>query len=105
MKDKPMSDELISGRQAAKLGVERLRKPVWADPLDHLKIDIVNGDLGPWAHLFAPFNQECNGRDPVDLLWAIALDPDAKEFVPYDGPMPEAEEYLSAVKSFEGVLS
>jgi len=34
-----MTKELISIRQAAKQGISRLRKPIWALPMDHLKID------------------------------------------------------------------
>lgn len=110
---KPLSDlhrdrRLISCRQAAQLGIERLRKPIWANPLDHVKIDIINGGLGPWMHLFAPFNMECNGRDPVDILWPTQSEranPDAEELAVYDGPLPDSQEYREAVARYEGVLS
>jgi hypothetical protein len=59
---------MISIVYAAANGVERVRKPIWANPLDHLKIDIVDGKPGPWLHLWCPFNKECNGRDPVDVF-------------------------------------
>lgn len=110
---KPLSDlhrdrRLISCRQAAQMGIERLRKPVWSNPFDHVKIHIVNGELGPWMHLFAPFNHECNGRDPVDILWAVQgpgwANPDAEELVGYDGPLPNSDEYRAEAKRFEGVL-
>jgi hypothetical protein len=110
---KPLSDMhkdrvLISYRQAARMGIERLRKPIWASPLDHVKIDIVGGELGPWMHLFAPFNQECNGRDPIDICWQLQSDwanPDATELVIYTGPLPDSVEYREAAKQYEGVLS
>lgn len=104
MTDKP---RLISCVDAAALGVERLRKPAWANPLDHLKIDIIDGKLGPWMHLYAPFNQECNGRDPVNVLWAMGEwgDMSAPAFVPYDGPLPDSEEYRADVQRYSGVLS
>jgi hypothetical protein len=31
---------MISLNQAAKLGIERLRKPIWANAFDHFKLDI-----------------------------------------------------------------
>jgi hypothetical protein len=63
-----MSEELISIVEAAAAGIDKLRKPNWANPMDHLKIDIVNGEPGPWGHLYSPANEEINGRNPVDLL-------------------------------------
>lgn len=98
---------LMSCRQAAELGIQRLRKPIWASLLDHVKIDIIDGHLGPWMHLYAPFNQECNGRDPVDILWAVNSDwvnPDAEELAIYDGPLPHSEEYRAAAQRYVGVL-
>jgi hypothetical protein len=96
--------ERISLNDAVAKGIVRLREPRWANPLDHLKIDIIDGQLGPWLHLFAPFNKTCNGRDPVDMLsfqFAGALD--AKDFVPYEGPLPDSAEYQRAVQAFGGV--
>jgi len=75
--------------------------------MDHLKIDIINGEPGPWLHLFAPFNKECNGRDPVDLLWALGglpfENPDAEQFVAYSGPLPTSEEYQAEAAKYDGV--
>ena len=82
----------ISINEAAAKGITRLRKKVWATREDHLKIDIIDGKPGPWTHLFSPFNKECNGRDPVDIL-ATNMDYNAKEFIPYSGPLPESDEY------------
>ena len=94
---------LISIAEAAKQGIARLRKPIWANPLDHLKIDIIEDMPGPWLHLYCPFNKECNGRDPVDVL-GIGSDYDAKEFEPYVGPLPDSEEYKAAQSAFDGCL-
>jgi hypothetical protein len=105
------TEELISVREAVERGIDRLRLPKWADPFDHVKIDIIEvggkKGYGPWMHLYAPFNQECNGSDPVDMLLLANLkfDPDAKEYLPYTGPLPDSEEYKERVKGFEGVLS
>lgn len=103
---KPLADDhawrhLISINDAVKMGHPRLRKPVWANKFDHLKIDIINGSLGPWLHLYAPFNQECNGRDPVDILVLSEMASfDSREFEIYDGPLPASEEYKSEVARF-----
>jgi hypothetical protein len=94
---------MISILEAAKKGVERVRKPIWADPLDHVKIDIIDEKPGPWLHLWAPFNMECNGRDPVSVF-AYQWDLSVPEFEPYTGPLPESDAYKNAVKRFEGVL-
>lgn len=109
--NKPMPDlhaarRLISINQAARLGHPRLRKPIWANPLDHLKIDLIDGQMGPWLHLYAPFNLECNGRDPVDIL---ALEHQASfdtlEFEVYSGPLPNSDEYRTAVEGFRGCMA
>lgn len=92
--------ELISLNDAAARGIERLRQSMWADPLAHLKIDIIDGQPGPWVHLFDPFNYECNGRDPVDVLWVACNptpSPAAKIFEAYLGPLPDSDEYRARV--------
>jgi len=94
---------MISLKEAAATGIERVRQPNWANPFDHIKIDIVDGEVGPWLHLFAPFNLECNGRDPVDCLWVVGplkVDPDEKCFEPYAGPLPDSVEYRAKVERF-----
>ncbi len=96
-------NELMSINDAARNGFERLRKPVWANTMDHLKIDIINGTPGPWTHLFAPFNKECNGRDPVDILFCN-MDYETKMFVSYEGPLPDSPEYQNAVTVYNGCL-
>lgn len=110
---KPLPDDhaarrLISINEAVRLGHQRLRKPIWANPLDHLKIDIFDGKLGPWLHLYAPFNKECNGRDPVDMFSfapEFVASYDTPEFEVYTGPLPTSEEYRAAVAKFDGVLA
>lgn len=105
--DGKMKQELISITDAVAMGIVRLRLPKWAAPEDHIRINIiVDGDtnrLGPWVHLYCPFNQECNGRDPVDIL-ITQFDRDAKEYVPYTGPVPESDEYKAKAAQFEGCL-
>lgn len=100
--------DLISLQEAAELGIERLRLPIWEDPFDHLKIDIINKKLGPWLHLYAPFNTKCNGRDPVDILWMVstegrAMDVNAKSFEIYTGPPSDNEEYRREAARVSGI--
>lgn len=93
--------DLISMRDAAKLGVERIRVPNWASPLDHIKIDIIEGgELGPWVHLYSPVNKWLNVRDPIDIIWALGGDADRKSFAPYTGPLSDSDEYQAAVERF-----
>ena len=91
---------LISLNEAAANGIDRLRKPEWAQAEDHLKIDAIDGRLGPWVHLYAPFNLKCNGRDPVDVLVVIWGDPAEKEWLPYTGPLPDSDEYKAVQSRF-----
>lgn len=104
---KPLSDNhatrrLISINEAARAGHVRLRKPIWANPFDHIKIDLFDGRMGPWIHLYAPFNKQCNGRDPVDI---IAISQQASFATPeleiYDGPLPNSDEYRAEVERFD----
>lgn len=59
---------MISIRQAAQNGIQRLRVPHWRLPNDHIKIDIIDGKPGPWLHLYSELNEEINGRNPCDIL-------------------------------------
>lgn len=95
---------MISINQAAAQGIQYVRQSRWANPLDHLKIDIINGKAGPWTHLYAPFNQECNGRDPVPIL-SVGMDYNAEEWEPYTGPLCDSEEYKANVAVYADSLS
>ena len=104
--NKPLPDDhaarrLISINEAVRLGHQRLRKPIWANRFDHIKIDIIDGQIGPWVHYYAPFNKPCNGRDPVNIL-AIGHEAlfDTAEFTIYDGPLPDSEEYIAEAAKF-----
>jgi hypothetical protein len=100
----PDGVKLISLNDAASWGVERLRAPIWANPFDHIKIDVFDKKPGPWIHLFAPFNAECNGRDPVDML-ITQFGPDDLCYVPYTGPLSDSAEYRAEAAKFAGLLS
>ena len=74
--------DLISIRQAAAQGIDKLRMPQWVNPDDYLKIDIIDGRPGPWTHLFSPVNEEINGRNPVDML-VIHVGLDDEAYLPH----------------------
>jgi hypothetical protein len=96
------SDELISLHEAGQRGIERVRKPIWANPMDHLKIDLVPGGIGPWLHLWCPFNKQCNGKDPQSFLGLLGgADYNCKEWLPYTGPLPDSAEYKADVAKYE----
>lgn len=91
---------LISISQAATLGIERLRKPIWVCPEDHVKIDIIDGKPGPWTRLFSPSNTANGGRDPIKIL-CVDLNYDAEEWVPHTGPVADSDAYRAAVSNFK----
>jgi len=97
-------EKLISIVQAAERGIERVRQTIWGNKFDHVKIDIIDGKPGPWLHLYAPFNKECNGRDPVDMLAMPPVDIHASVFVPYTGPLSDSDEYKAERARFAGCL-
>lgn len=71
-------DELIA------LGYNRMRREIWADPTDYLHIDMIDGQKGPWAHLWARRTQQIIGAPtPQDIL-NLEHDP-TTDYVPYDG--------------------
>jgi hypothetical protein len=90
--------DLLSIRDAESRGIERLRKPIWANQLDHLHVP-----KGIWTYLYCPFNKECNGRDPVEML-KFQLNETVKEYEPYTGPLPDSDEYKAAVTAYDGCL-
>jgi hypothetical protein len=90
----------ISINEAANQGIGYLRKSVWAIPLDHLKIDILDGKPGPWVHLYSPFNRVCNGEDPVGIL-CLSLDYDEPEWEVYEGPLADSDEYKAAQAEYD----
>ena len=98
-------ENLISITEAAEKGIEQLKKPEWKMIEDHLKIDIINNKPGPWMYLYSPFNKECNGRDPVDILSIEMGDLNKKEWIIYKGPSPNSYAYKNATASFKGVLA
>jgi hypothetical protein len=96
---------MISINEAARQGIERLRLSHWGIPEDHLKIDIVDledGEKEPrlWAKFYSPYNLECNGIDPFDLL-LLTVDCDKPEWEPYEGFLPDSKEYKDRQSSYK----
>jgi hypothetical protein len=91
---------MVSIREAGIRGIERLRLKVWSNPLCHVKLDLFDGSVGPWIHLFDPFNKVCNGRDPVDILFT-QFDMNAVEWDIYEGPDSQSEEYKADAAIYE----
>jgi len=99
---------LLSLNEAAAKGIGRLRRPIWAIPMDHIKMDTQTGKVPLSIYLYSPFNQECNGRDPVEIFLgggALGYDPNEKAWMPYKGPLPDSEEYRAARDEYKGSLS
>ncbi len=93
----------ISLREAAKQGITRLRQEQWVSPFDHVEITALNGVLGIWVRMWAPFNEECNGQDPVPVI-TLRMNPDNLDWLPYQGKLPDSPEYLAERASFKGCL-
>lgn len=84
---------LITIKEAAKRGIKRIRKPIWADPMDHIELHLFGDGIAAWVDLYCPINMGCNGRDPVPLF-AGDLDADDAEWEEYTGPLSSSPEYI-----------
>lgn len=97
---------LLTLREAAAEGIERLRRPIWAHPMDHIRMSARAGTVPLFIYLFCPFNQECNGRDPVEIFLGgpIGYDIDERVWVVYKGPLAESEAYKAEQVAYAGCL-
>jgi hypothetical protein len=101
MKKKRAVAPMFSLDEAAQRGIERVYQPNWSNPLDHIKIDLMpDGSHGPWVHLYSPYNQKVNGRDPVNMLWGMGMDTHSKCLYAYAGPLPDSDEYKADAASY-----
>lgn len=91
--------KLLTIRQAAEKGIERVHAKKWANPLDHLKINVACGALLPWSQFYSPMNMAMLGCDPKELL-ITQVGPNRAEWEPYLGPLPDSDEYKAAVAAF-----
>jgi len=88
--------------EAARQGILRVRKDVWAFADAYLRQDLLpNGGRGPWVHLFSRQEQEIIGEPtPQSILVPSEfgrriLDPRDDDYVPYTGPLDEADTWRS----------
>lgn len=89
-------NDLISLTEAAERGITRLRRPKWVVPMDHVRLDIVEGLPSPLLRLHSPMNRALNGRDPVEIPVvdsAAEMNLNEKSWLPYTGPLPGSDEY------------
>jgi hypothetical protein len=78
---------LISLTDAARAGVTLLRMKVWAFPDDRLEIEIVNGQLAPWATLHLPTSGPLIDIAPTKRILLVGFcDLNAKEWEPWSPP-------------------
>ena len=52
----------------AKLGIDKVRKKHWADISDYVKMDIINGERGPWLHLYSRSNIAAGFNNPRHIV-------------------------------------
>ena len=84
---------MLSINEAAAQGIERVHSPRWAIPFDHFKIDIIDGEPGPWLHLYSPINPLLGNKQPEDIFGS---DYGSQLYEPYTGPLPDSEEFKTA---------
>ena len=85
---------LISMNEAAAQGIERICQPHWAFPTDYFKLDIIDGRLGPWVHLYSRMNETISQPNPQDVLWIMeggAAQADERVWLPYEGEIDPDE--------------
>lgn len=77
-------------KQAAEAGVRRIRDPKWASATDYVLIDIIDGQVGPWAKLYSRKTQEAiREACPQQFLsFGLADDGGVEE---YTGPLDIAD--------------
>src|SRR5262249_49772487 len=78
-------NKFISINDAAATGVDKLRKPYWANADDHIKIEIVNGKAGVWLRFYSDLNETLGNPNPVELL-GISADYEKKEWIAWEAP-------------------
>jgi hypothetical protein len=84
--------------EAARLGISRVRLPRWSNPLDYLKLDIVqmpdgHYTFGPWVHLYAPIQSVIGEPTPQDIpAWGREMS--VSEWEIYAGPRNEKDTTL-----------
>lgn len=62
---------LMSINQAAERGINKLRRPNWSIPEDHIVIDIINGQAGPWIKLYSPLHEAILAKENPQTFLGI----------------------------------
>ena len=76
--------------EAAKAGIRRVRKAIWASPGAYLRIDIMpDGSHGPWLRLYDRPNQEAI-EEPTPQQFLHLGDSDC-DYEEYTGPKDTAD--------------
>lgn len=77
-------------QEAVDNGISRIRRPEWNNLLTYLKLDIIEGKLGPWVHLYARMEQEVmNQETPTSMLCLGYNTTTDTSWVAYAGPLDE----------------
>lgn len=76
--------------EAAKAGISRIRRPMWADEKAYARIDLVgDGKLGPWLHLYDRGAQTAIGQPtPQDVM---CIGDTTDDYVEYTGEIDPAD--------------
>lgn len=77
---------LISLNEAAACGIERVRLGHWTEPGDYIRIQILDGELGPKFQLYSRFFPSMGIPNPAVFSWeAVGARPDDRLYRPYEG--------------------
>lgn len=72
-------------KEAAAKGIAYVRKPIWADPKDYVKLDLIGGLHGPWGHLYSPLQKVIGEPTPQDFL---LIEDNSTDWETYTGELP-----------------
>ncbi len=75
--------------EAVAKGIDKIRKPIWINKDDHIKLDIINGTRGPWVHFYSPVNVPVGNKNPVSIIYEGDSATDWEEYKPVS---PERKE-------------
>lgn len=76
------TEGLISIREAAKRGLNKIRLDKWSNPDDYIEFDIIDGAPGPWFRLYSPTNALIEMPNPQRLLVTMMGDLDKADWRP-----------------------
>lgn len=75
--------------EAAKNGINRVRRSMWANPKAYARIDLVSGGMGPWLHLYDRSSQEVIGEPTPQTVLNIGDASD--DYEEYKGEIDPAD--------------